>query len=130
MTLLTQPQEIKALAAQRNEYATAVRESKIRPVLLKMPVYCGLMKADLTRAPAIMPKLRLQGLRFLGRIPRQLIGCGCRFVGNPVLFIEPRAEIDESAAIAAEGSIDRFWRPFHRALAGRAFNDRCHRNFP
>src|SRR5258708_1244526 len=93
-----------------------------------MPIHCGLMKTDLARATTIMPKLRLQGLRFLGRIRRQLIGRGCRFVRNSVLFVEPGAEIDESAAIAAEGSIDRFWRPLHRALTGRAFNDRCHRN--
>ncbi len=47
-----------------------------------------------------------------------------------MLFAEPRAEIDEPAAIAAEGAIDRFLRPFHRALAGRAFDDRYHGNFP
>jgi hypothetical protein len=95
-----------------------------------MPVYRGLMKTDLARAPAIMPKLGLQGLRFLGRIREQFIGCGSRFIRNPMLFTEPRSEVDESAAIAAEGAIDRFRRPFHRALAGRAFDDRYHRNFP
>jgi hypothetical protein len=86
------------------------------------------MKTGLAHAPAFMPKLRLQGLRFLGRIRTVFIGCGCRFIWNPVLFIEPRAQIDEPAAIAAKGPINRFRRPFDRALAGRTFDDCCHRN--
>jgi hypothetical protein len=106
MTSLTQPQQIEAFATQRNEHPAVDRESEIRPALPKIPVYRGLMKTGLAHAPAFMPKLRLQGLRFLGRIPMRFFGCGCRFIGNPVLFIEPRAEIDESAAIAAKGSID------------------------
>jgi len=64
--LFAQPEQIEALAAQRNEYATDAGKSKIRPVLPEIPVYGGLMKTDLARAPAIMPKLGLQGLRFLG----------------------------------------------------------------
>ena len=47
-----------------------------------------------------------------------------------MLLVEPGPEIDEPAAIAAEGAIDRFLRPFHRALAGWAFDDRYHGNFP
>ena len=45
-----------------------------------------------------------------------------------MLLVEPGSEIDEPAAIAAEGAIDRFRRPLHGALAGRAFDDRHHGN--
>jgi hypothetical protein len=65
MAPLAQPQEIEALAAQGNEYAAVDREPEIRPELLEIPVHGGLMKTDLARAPAFMPKLRLQDLRFL-----------------------------------------------------------------
>ena len=57
----------------------------------------------------------------------QLILRRSRFVWNLVLFGEPRTEIDEPAAIAAEGPICRLGRPFHRPLAGRTFNYGDHR---
>ena len=62
MALFAEPQQIEALAAQRKEHAAVAGKSKIRPMLPKISVYRGLMKTDLARAPAIMPKLGLQGL--------------------------------------------------------------------
>ena len=84
------------------------------------------MKGDLAGAPTLVPKLRLQVSRFLGRIRRRLSGGVRRFVRNPMLLIEPGTKIDESAAIAAERSVHRLRRPFYRALAGGAFDDHCH----
>jgi hypothetical protein len=63
------------------------------------------MKGDLAAPPTPMPEVGLQGLRFLGGIRRQFI-TGCRrLVRDPVAFIDPRAEIDEPAAIATEGPV-------------------------
>src|ERR1700679_2798978 len=84
------------------------------------------MKADLTGAPAFVPKLRLQGLRFLGRVRNRVVCCSRRFIRNSVLFIEPCAQIDEPAALAAEGPVWRMRRPFHRPPAGGAFSRRYH----
>jgi hypothetical protein len=50
-----------------------------------------LMKADLRRAPALLPELRLHALGFLGRVRMQLIFRGPGFVGDLVLLGEPRA---------------------------------------
>ena len=44
-----------------------------------------------------------------------------------MIFIEPGAQIDEPAALAAEGPVCRVRRPFHRPPAGGAFNRRYHR---
>jgi len=52
----------------------------------------------------------------------QLILRGSGLVGNLVLFGEPRAEIDEPAAIAAEWAVLGGRRPFHFAPAGRTFH--------
>src|SRR6185437_9111705 len=104
MATIAQPQQIEALAAQGDEHAAVIREPHLRPQFLEMPVHRGLMKADLPRAPTIMPKFGLQGSGFLGRVRGQIF-TGRRFVRNSVLLADPGAEIDEPAAIAAEGSI-------------------------
>jgi hypothetical protein len=67
-----------------------------------------LMEAGLAHAPAVVPELRLQSSRFLGRIGLQLVVFHL-FVGNLVFFAEPRAKVYETAAIAAEGPIGRLW---------------------
>jgi hypothetical protein len=56
---IPQPQKIEALAAEGDEYAACGGQLKPRPVLGKMPIHRRLMKADLTRAPAIVPELGL-----------------------------------------------------------------------
>jgi hypothetical protein len=98
-----------------------------RPIGLEMPVGRGLMKADLRRAPAIQPEVRLHASGFLSGVGMQLILRGSWFVWDLVLFGEPRAKIDEPAAIAAERPVLRRRRPFHIALAGRTLYDRGHR---
>jgi len=128
MPTFSQPQKVKTLTAKRYEYAAFSRQFEIRPVPDQLCVDRGLMKTDLASAPAFVPKLGLQSL--LCRIRSGFIARGRRFVRNPVLFTEPGAEIDESAAIAAERSIGRFWRPFHRALARGAFDYRYHADEP
>ena len=94
-----------------------------------MPIDRRLMKADLRRAPAVEPEVRLHALGFLGGVGMQLILRGSRFVWNLVLFGEPRTEIDEPAAIAAERPVLGGRRPFHIAPAGRTFHYR-HRPKP
>src|ERR1700675_1825615 len=97
-------------------------------MLSKMPVHRGLMKADLAAPPTCMPEIGLQSLRFPGGIRRRFIARAGRLVRDLVAFIEPRAEIDEPAAITAEGPVGRCRRPLHRSPAGRAFNGRDHRH--
>jgi hypothetical protein len=92
-----------------------------------MPIDRRLMKADLRRAPSIEPEVRLHASRFPGGVGMQLILRGSRFVWDIVLFGEPRTEIDEPAAIAAERPKLRCRRPFHIAPACRTFHDRGHR---
>jgi hypothetical protein len=67
-------------------------------------------------------------LGFLSGIRRRILAGAGRFVGNPVVLIEPRTEIDEPTAIAAEGSVRRCRRPLHGSPAGGTFNGRDHPN--
>jgi hypothetical protein len=92
-----------------------------------MPIDRGLMKAYLADLPTLVPKIGLQGSGVLRRIRRPFAVGARRVVGYSVLFTEPGTEIDEAAAFAAEGAINRLRRPFHRPFAGGTFNDRCHR---
>src|ERR1700722_9797622 len=91
-----------------------------------MPIYRRLMKGDLAAAPTGMPEVGLQGL-LLGGVRRRFIAGVRRLVRDPVALIEPRAEIDQPAAIAAEGWKGRGGRPLDRPPAGGAFNGRNHR---
>jgi hypothetical protein len=56
-----------------------------------MPINSGLMKADLSRAPTLLPELRLHALGFLGRVQMQLIFRSSGFVRDLVLLGEPGA---------------------------------------
>src|ERR1700677_422187 len=92
-----------------------------------MPIDCSLMKSDLRSAPSIEPEVRLHALGFLGGVGMQLILSGSRLVWNLVLFGEPRTQVDEPTAIAAERPVLRRRGPFHIAPAGRTFNYCRHR---
>jgi hypothetical protein len=91
MTLIAQPQQVEALAAQRDKHAALGGQLQRWPVHLQMPVNSGLMKADLRRAPTLLPELRLHALGFLGRVRMQLIFRSPGFVRDLVLLGEPRA---------------------------------------
>jgi hypothetical protein len=56
----------------------------------------------------------------------QLILRSPGFVRNFVLLGEPRTQIDEPAAVAAERPVRRCRRPFDIAPARRTFDYRCH----
>ncbi|MOA42680.1 hypothetical protein D3C78_1647500 [compost metagenome] len=57
--LASQPEHIQALAAQGHQHPLPRCDAQCRPVLLKVGVDLGLMKADLIVLPARMPKLSL-----------------------------------------------------------------------
>ena len=91
MTLIAQPEQVETLAAQRDKNAAIGGQLQSWPVRLQMPIYSGLMKADLSRAPTLLPELRMHALGFLGRIRMQLIFRSPGFVRNLVLLGEPGA---------------------------------------
>ncbi len=56
-----------------------------------MPINSRLMKADLGRAPTLLPELRLHALGFLGRVRMHLIFRSPGFVRDLVLLGKPGA---------------------------------------
>ena len=101
-----------------------ISQPERRPMLFQRTVNIRLMKTDLTRAPAILPKLGFHGLCVSGRIGvRRVVD---RLAGNLVLLAKPSAKIDKTAALTAERPILRGRRPLDRSAASGAFDGAHH----
>src|SRR6202453_3186270 len=127
VSLIAQPEQIEALAAQGHENPASRFEIQQGPMTREAPIDGGLVEADLAVAPTVLPELRFHrsSLWVLA-----FFGLGARLVGNLVLFRDPRPQVDQPAAIAAERPIGRGFRPLDRPAAGGAFNRRGHERRP
>ena len=64
MALRREPRHVEALAAERHEHRRSLSEPESRPMRHEKIVNVGLMKADVSGFPALLPELRLHRLPF------------------------------------------------------------------